>query len=91
MWERAGPSKVQTPEKSEETTLCPYSQPKRESPSANCAPWVQGPRSNQGQDPSDSCPSLEIKDSNQECLHTSEHSTCSQKRLKENRKTVLQE
>lgn len=37
-----------TPEKSEETTLCPHSQTKRESPSASCVPWVQGPRSNRG-------------------------------------------
>jgi len=57
---------VDAPEKSEETILCPQSRAKRESPSANCAPWVQGPRSNQEQDPSDSCPHLELKDSHQE-------------------------
>jgi len=32
-----------TPEKSEETTLCPNSQPKRKPLSASCASWAQGP------------------------------------------------
>jgi len=42
---------VDTLEKSEETTLCPQSRPKRESHSAKYTLWVHLPRSNQGQDP----------------------------------------
>jgi len=42
---------VDTPQKSEETTLCPQSTPKRELHGGNCAHCLQGPGSSQGQDP----------------------------------------
>lgn len=63
-----------TPKKSEDNTICPHSQPQRKLPSAICVPWAQGPRSSQGQDPSDSCLSREMKARCQEHLHTWEQS-----------------
>lgn len=77
---------VDTAEKSGETTPCPQTRHKRESHSANCVCWVQGPTRAIWAGTFNSCLCLELEDRVQEHEHTWNQNTLSQERLKVNRK-----